>query len=696
METVKPFKIIAIRPLMDYGSKYLKNLKPKQVYQFYNGYTFEFEDDNTDKNVLRITDNNLDVYDDLYKIEYEEETITGPIKRNINISISAIVGKNGSGKSSLSELLLLSLFFISEKFGFVKKTDFLDPKNSQDNDRYGSDLKDIEDVLGVEIFYVISNQIYKLLISDGKIFISRSSIEGKEHSFTEIPTQTVVKSQLTPFFYSMIVNYSIYGFNSNDMGIWVRGVFHKNDGYQMPVVINPYKEAGNMNINIETYLTRARVLSNLISVTEYRFTLNPKSAVSFVEMYFDEDKDYADDNYQMKASVYRDIIIKPLFKEMFSDLVPYPKIDTPIAELAEAYLIHKLHVVIHKYKAFEEFENFLTVEGELADRFKKALFQNRTHITLKIFQTLNFIADHSYYNVPHAHLTTVLDLEAILAAIEDKRQYKWFTQPIEYLPPPFLVTRIVFKDKSTFDELSSGEKQKIYSLNSIVYHLSNLDSVTKHHVIEDENKPIVYKNINLILDEIELYYHPEFQRRFISELLAFLKNAKFKSIDNVNILFLTHSPFILSDIPKDNILFLDVKEEKVKNMNVNVVKKLATPQTDKKQTFAANIHELLTDGFFMESTQGEVALTKIYEIIDFCASVKNAENPFEFKISYQSKRDYFKNLTNIIGENYIRTVLQKNLEDVDLLLASDDDPEVLRQRLIDLEKETEEIKRKLQ
>ena len=59
-----------------------------------------------------------------------------------------------------------------------------------------------------------------------------------------------------------------------------------------------------------------------------------------------------------------------------------------------------------------------------------------------------------------------------------------------------------------------------------------------------------------------------------------------KNLDtNINILFITHSPFILSDIPKQNVLFLENgKPSEKKNMN----------------TFGANITDLLADSFFIE------------------------------------------------------------------------------------------------
>ena len=73
---------------------------------------------------------------------------------------------------------------------------------------------------------------------------------------------------------------------------------------------------------------------------------------------------------------------------------------------------------------------------------------------------------------------------------------------------------------------------------------------------------------------------------------------------NLHIIIASHSPFILSDLPKENIIFLE-EGKQVKPFKG-------------KQTFGANIHTLLSDGFFMsDGLMGEFAKGKIEEIKDF-------------------------------------------------------------------------------
>ena len=94
--------------------------------------------------------------------------------------------------------------------------------------------------------------------------------------------------KLASLFYSVVCNYSLYAYNPNDyweeftnenridkirpkqdyqkypyLRCWLTGLFHKNDGYQMPLVLNPMRENGNINAPKENRLAKERLLSML-------------------------------------------------------------------------------------------------------------------------------------------------------------------------------------------------------------------------------------------------------------------------------------------------------------------------------------------------------------------------------------------------------------------------------------------------
>ena len=132
------------------------------------------------------------------------------------------------------------------------------------------------------------------------------------------------------------------------------------------------------------------------------------------------------------------------------------------------------------------------------------------------------------------------------------------------------------------ETLSSGEKQQIYSISSILYHLDNLNSAKEDKL--NENR-IRYEHVNVILEEIELYYHPELQQQFVKFLIDGLDQMTLENIKSIHVQIVTHSPYVLSDIPRTNVLALKKDKEK--------------PETGLR-TFGANIHDMLKDSFFLQ------------------------------------------------------------------------------------------------
>ena len=118
----------------------------------------------------------------------------------------------------------------------------------------------------------------------------------------------------------------------------------------------------------------------------------------------------------------------------------------------------------------------------------------------------------------------------------------------------------------------------------------------------------------MILEEVELYFHPEYQRRFIKYLLDQIVNAYLPESMAINLLFVTHSPFILSDIPRQNVLFL---------------RDGSPDRSMQEDTFGANIHTLLQNGFFLNTVPiGEFAkdkIAKMFEILNKSEIVSQEE-----------------------------------------------------------------------
>lgn len=171
------------------------------------------------------------------------------------------------------------------------------------------------------------------------------------------------------------------------------------------------------------------------------------------------------------------------------------------------------------------------------------------------------------------------------------------------------------------------------------------------------------EHINIIVDEIEAYLHPNWQKQFIDLIIKFfnLKGIKYNS--NTNIILTSHSPFILSDLPKENVIFLKNGKQEY-------------PFKNNEQTFGANIHTLLSHGFFMEyGLLGQFAKNKIEEIkkfYDFIQKFKSKINAKEkikerVKKYYLNKKERFNHIQSIIGEPFLQTIMKNYLDELEIL-----------------------------
>jgi predicted ATPase len=105
--------------------------------------------------------------------------------------------------------------------------------------------------------------------------------------------------------------------------------------------------------------------------------------------------------------------------------------------------------------------------------------------------------------------------------------------------------------------------------------------------------------IYILIDEGEAGFHPEWQSQYLFNLTNFVRQLFIEF--RVQIILTSHSPFIVSDLPKENLIFLEKN-----NGYCNVF------TFEEEQTFAANIHSLLANQFFMrEGVIGKFAKTKI-------------------------------------------------------------------------------------
>ena len=185
------------------------------------------------------------------------------------------------------------------------------------------------------------------------------------------------------------------------------------------------------------------------------------------------------------------------------------------------------------------------------------------------------------------------------------------------------------------------------------------------------------KNYFFLMDEPDNFLHPNWTKEFLSIIIQNISTEK----KIVNFIISTHSPFLLSDLPKENIIFLEKYKEGDKDVQNGKQKvgncKNSTTEID-IETFGANIHTLLSHGFFMkDGLMGEFAKEKINEIIDFLKKVeeekvKKDADFTHLKQEYEKKKKRFWYIQTIIGEEYLRQVIKNHLVEIEKILLGKD------------------------
>lgn len=675
---------------------YLKSLKPNETFLLFQEYSL-----NENGSVLSFNAENKNK-SSIYKLKENP---------HVNLEVSAIVGKNGSGKSSLVEILYLAIHNLAVKAGILFN-------------HYRELVTETKKYLRCDLYFILDDKrSYRLKLNFDEIkdecVVYEALIKDNKYEYKEASEKTLIED-LKELFYAISVNYSIYGLNSREMGRWINHLFHKNDSYQTPLVINPMRIEGNFDINRENYLTKYRLLSNSIlkyknstgsvevvegiKLTELIFTLNRKKIINLEE---EEERFDRGRQREIKERTIQELIRESNFENIVSsiniEVELYKLIEIVIREVLgveskyynesikyqkeiELYIVKKLYRIAFTYREYWEYLRFKDKVGRPVkfkslfdtDNFISYLYkikEDTSHITLKLRQALNYLVNNPLINrfSEQANYTTwdnrrveSIDIENFREPFNEfsDRLLTYEDKVINCLPPSlFDVSIYISKQgvKEGFDisRLSSGEQQLINSIQSTLYHLNNLESYSESR----ERDNVKYKNALIVFDEIELYFHPEYQRRIVYSFIREIDQLSLKLIEGIHVIFITHSPFVLSDIPHTNQLNI------IDGASSSVVKK----------TFASNIHELLQDTFFLETKIGDFSESIIDNILfklNFIIDNKGTRKSNTLKKELLDK-DYF-NVINLIGDKLVRnkmlemysSVFKEDKEGVKFILES--------------------------
>lgn len=178
-----------------------------------------------------------------------------------------------------------------------------------------------------------------------------------------------------------------------------------------------------------------------------------------------------------------------------------------------------------------------------------------------------------------------------------------------------------------WSELSTGEKAYLNLFSRMHY--------AKKIVEEKGDKKL---DILILIDEGEIGFHLQWQKEYIYNLVKILPKIfvfEHNITPNIQIIFTTHSPISLSDIPRTNVIYL---------------KDGCVEQIFNQKSFAGNIHSMMKHSFYMRGGLiGKFANKKLDSLIK---ELKKKRVPIK-------KMKEIDAIINIVDEPIIRIELER-------------------------------------
>ena len=231
---------------------------------------------------------------------------------------------------------------------------------------------------------------------------------------------------------------------------------------------------------------------------------------------------------------------------------------------------------------------------------------------------------------------TIVDTSTVYIPLKDEGSYDYLLKLLHAHRESCLITPML--QFEFLPSMSAGEMSAMSIWGRLYWHF-----VMQSKGTSSNSAP---KNVVLFLDEAETTMHPSWQRKLVRTMILFFE--KFVSGVNIQLIFSTHSPLMLSDIPMDNVCCLRRRRNGRTDSN-------SLKRSGMLNTFAASIADLYLLPYFMnEGTTGEFATKKANKLLREIKGMNGTAMASE--LSSESKE-----VAHIIGDAFIYRYIEKKL-----------------------------------
>ncbi|QNM18192.1 AAA family ATPase [Citrobacter freundii] len=472
-----------------------------------------------------------------------------PEKYYDEISLSAVIGENGVGKSTLLE-------FIEASFSYVNGSGIIvwhDPDSGYLIHVYNMNVKQVNNTSQFphEIYYLYETTLFKENVKVIKINnLPSPTGESKNKKSRHVKNIPLSKIEInTKDRFLRTYTYLLHNPRGNKL---------KGSQASFEFIFNHHNLNDIIELNNKYNIKRGNSNSYVVNKIDKIFSYKYESTNTIDEI----------------IDQILDATCLSTLKSLVSGLkYESSELNMHLIELISSYLNNRSYGVENANQSFE-----LCLKGLNKNSISEKLLENYIYG----FRSLSYLLENKIIFKKNNIESIVIEDERITVKTESAEEAYRGVKHLDAIP------RVIKHNISYgWKGFSSGEYALIKFFCELEAAVLKLQKKTKSFIF--------------IIDEVDLYLHPEWQREFIDELIEHLASLRINMKSQV--ILTTHSPIIISDFLSENIVALN------KN-NSGQVEKISS------SGFGTPISELYIDGMHLSSTFGSRSKRYIDDIIE--------------------------------------------------------------------------------